>query len=184
MRYLSHFGPRNYRRTVGNHTLVFIDAPALIEEDLLRAERGHTFESWSAISHGPVEFVKQTVSTGSLGPVVLLTHIPLSRPFDASCGPLREKGAIRQGYGFGYQNTLSDGATEFLLQSLKPSLIMRFVTSLYTERIPDDATVVMTMTTANTNTLLLRLTKRFKKSPSSRSQWQWEFVGQASNYSH
>ncbi|KAG8213657.1 Metallo-dependent phosphatase-like protein [Butyriboletus roseoflavus] len=124
MRYTSHFGPRNYRRTIGNHTLVFVDAPALIEEDLLRAERGHTFESWSAISHGPVEFVKQTASTGSPSPVVLLTHIPLSRPSDASCGPLREKGTIRQGYGFGYQNTLSDEATEFLLQSLKPSLIM------------------------------------------------------------
>lgn len=128
-RYVSHFGPRNYRRTIGNHTLVFIDAPALAEEDLLRAERGHTFDSWPAISHGPVEFVKQTASAGSPGPVVLFTHIPLSRPSDASCGPLREKGTIRQGYGFGYQNTLFDGATEFLLQSLKPSLIMRFVSS-------------------------------------------------------
>lgn len=109
---------------------MFIDAPALVEEDLLRAERGHSFDSWPGISHGPVEFVKQTISTGSLGPVVLFSHIPLARPLDASCGPLREKGTIRQGYGFGYQNLLMDGATEFLLQSLKPSLVMRFVTSL------------------------------------------------------
>ncbi|KAH0827473.1 Metallo-dependent phosphatase-like protein [Lanmaoa asiatica] len=123
-RYTSHFGPRNHRHTIGNHTLVFIDAPALVEEDLLRAERGYPFDSWPAISHGPVEFVKQTASIGSLGPVVLFTHIPLSRPPDASCGPFREKGTIRQGYGFGYQNMLLDGATEFLLQSLKPSLIM------------------------------------------------------------
>ncbi|KAG6378217.1 Metallo-dependent phosphatase-like protein [Boletus reticuloceps] len=124
MRYISHFGSRNYRRTVGNHTLVFIDAPALVEEDVLRAESGHTFDSWPALSNGPVEFVKQTASAGSLGPIVLFTHIPLSRPSDASCGPLREKGTIRQGYGFGYQNTLVDGTTEFLLQSLKPSLVM------------------------------------------------------------
>lgn len=163
---------------------MFIDAPALVEEDLLRANHGHSFDSWPAVSHGPVEFVKQTASAGSLGPVVLFTHIPLFRPLDASCGPLREKGTIRQGYGFGYQNTLFDGATEFLLQSLKPSLIMRFVDSSCTERIPDCATVVMTMTTANMNTPSLRLMKRFKKSLSSRSQWQWESVDQVSNYSH
>lgn len=108
---------------------MFIDAPALVEEDVLRAERGHTFENWPAIPHGPVEFVKQTASTGSLGPVILFTHIPLSRPSDASCGPLREKGTIRQGYGFGYQNLVMDGATEFLLKSLRPSLVMRFVNS-------------------------------------------------------
>ncbi|KAG9316325.1 Metallo-dependent phosphatase-like protein [Chiua virens] len=123
-RYTSHFGPRNYRRTIGNHTLVFIDAPALVEEDVLRTQRGHTYHSWPAIKRGPVEFVKQTTSTGSSSPLVLFTHIPLSRPSDASCGPLREKGTIRQGYGFGYQNTHTDGTTTFLLESLKPSLIM------------------------------------------------------------
>ena len=126
-RYISHFGPRNYRRTIGNHTLLFIDAPALVEEDLLRTDRGHTYDSWPAIPRGPVEFVKQTASVDSLGPVILFSHIPLFRPLDASCGPLREKGTIRQGFGFGYQNMVFDGATEFLLQSLKPSLIMRSV---------------------------------------------------------
>lgn len=181
-RYISHFGPRNYRRTIANHTLVFIDAPALVEEDLLRAERGHTFDSWPTISRGPVEFVKQTASVGSQGPVVLFTHIPLARRSDVSCGPLREKGTIRQGYGFGYQNTLSDGATEFLLQSLKPSLIMRFVNNSSTEHTPDCATVVTTMIIVNMNILSPRLAKGFKKSPSSRSRWQWESVGQASNY--
>ncbi|KAF8840517.1 Metallo-dependent phosphatase [Paxillus ammoniavirescens] len=123
-RYAAHFGPRNYRRTVGNHTLVFIDAPALVEEDFLRAERGHDYDSWPPIAHGPVEFVKQSTSIGNQGPAVLFTHIPLARPSDAFCGPLREKGSIRQGHGFGYQNTLSVGATKFLLESVKPSLIM------------------------------------------------------------
>lgn len=183
-RYISHFGPRNYRRTIGNHTLVFIDAPALVEEDLLRAERGYTFDSWPAVSRGPVEFVKQTASDTSLSPVVLFTHIPLSRPPDASCGRLREKGTIRQGYGFGYQNTHFNGATEYLLESLKPSLIMRFVDSLCMERAPHRTTAAMTMTTANMNTLSLRLMKRFRKSLSSPSLWQWESVGRVSSYSH
>lgn len=163
---------------------MFIDAPALIEEDLLRAERGHTFDSWPVIAHGPVEFVKRIASTDPPGPVVLFTHIPLSRPSDASCGPLREKGTVRQGYGFGYQNTLMDGATEFLLQSLKPSLVMRFVNSPQMQRTADSAIAAMTMTTVNMNTLLPHLMKRFEKSLSSRSQWRWEFVDQASNYFH
>jgi len=123
-RYISHFGPRNYRRTIGNHTLVFIDAPSLVEEDSQRSGRGLTFDHWPAISGGPVELVNQIASIGSPGPVVLFTHIPLHRPSDASCGPLREKGTIKQGFGFGYQNLLSDGATEFLLKALQPSLIM------------------------------------------------------------
>ncbi|KIJ67637.1 hypothetical protein HYDPIDRAFT_84614 [Hydnomerulius pinastri MD-312] len=123
-RYTSHFGPRNYRRTIGNHTLVFIDAPALAEEDVVRAEFGHSYDTWPALQNGPAEFVKHIASTEPQGSLVLFTHIPLARPIDSSCGPLREKGSIRQGFGFGYQNTLMDGATEFLLESLKPSLVM------------------------------------------------------------
>ncbi|KAG6334947.1 hypothetical protein ID866_4145 [Astraeus odoratus] len=127
LRYTSHFGPRNHRTSIGNYTLVFIDAPALAEEDVLRAESGHTFQSWPAIRRGPVEFVKETAEGWLGSPVVLFTHIPLARPVDANCGPLRERGTIRQGFGFGYQNTLMDGATTFLLERLKPSLILRSV---------------------------------------------------------
>ncbi|KAI6157523.1 Metallo-dependent phosphatase-like protein [Pisolithus tinctorius] len=123
-RYTSHFGPRNHYVSVGNHTLVFIDATALAEEDVLRAGRGHSFDNWPAVRHGPIEFVKRIAESHSGGSIVLFTHIPLARPQDASCGPLRERGTIRQGFGFGYQNTLMDGATVFLLDRLKPSLIL------------------------------------------------------------
>lgn len=58
-------------------------------------------------------------------PTVLLTHIPLARPNTASCGPLREKGTIRAGAGYGYVNTLSVQASQFLLQSTRPSIIFR-----------------------------------------------------------
>ncbi|KAI6135705.1 Metallo-dependent phosphatase-like protein [Pisolithus croceorrhizus] len=123
-RYTSHFGPRNHYTSVGNHTLVFIDATALAEEDVLRAGRGHSFDSWPAVRYGPIEFVKQIAASHSGGSFVLFTHIPLARPQNASCGPLRERGTIRQGFGFGYQNTLMEGATVFLLDRLKPSLIL------------------------------------------------------------
>jgi hypothetical protein len=60
-------------------------------------------------------------------PVILFSHIPLYRPEGTDCGPLRERGTIRQGFGTGYQNILGQDATKFLLQKLKPSLILRFV---------------------------------------------------------
>ena len=56
---------------------------------------------------------------------VLFTHIPLSRPDDINCGPLRERGTILPGIGLGYQNTLGKDATRFLLDNLRPSLIFR-----------------------------------------------------------
>ena len=58
-------------------------------------------------------------------PTVLFTHIPLSRPDGTDCGPLREKGTVHRGAGFGYENTLSEEASSFLLQNIRPSIIFR-----------------------------------------------------------
>jgi hypothetical protein len=60
-------------------------------------------------------------------PLILLSHIPLSRPDAASCGPLRERGTIRRGVGHGYQNTFGKQTTAFLFSHLQPSAIFRFV---------------------------------------------------------
>lgn len=61
------------------------------------------------------------------GPVVLLSHIPLHRPDTATCGRLREKGTIRRGVGHGYQNTLGKETTYYLLDTLHPIAVFRFV---------------------------------------------------------
>ncbi|KAG2079119.1 Metallo-dependent phosphatase [Suillus decipiens] len=123
MRYTSHFGPWNHKTTIGNHTILFIDAVAMVEEDMIRADRGYSYNNWPAIAGGSVEFVQQYAAREHTSPVVLFTHIPLARPLDADCGPLRERGTIRQGHGLGYQNTLSNEASQFLLRLLGPSLI-------------------------------------------------------------
>jgi hypothetical protein len=62
------------------------------------------------------------------GPVILLSHIPLARD-NRECGSLREKGTIRPGVGFGYQNTLGTEVTNFLLESLKPAAVFRSVSN-------------------------------------------------------
>ncbi|KAG1826478.1 Metallo-dependent phosphatase-like protein [Suillus variegatus] len=122
-RYTSHFGPLNHKTTIGNHTVLFINAVGLVEEDVVRADRGYSYDNWPAVAGGSVEFVKRFSGHEHASPIVLFTHIPLARPFDADCGPLRERGTIRQGHGLGYQNTLSNEASQFLLRSLGPSLI-------------------------------------------------------------
>ncbi|KAG1809429.1 Metallo-dependent phosphatase-like protein [Suillus subaureus] len=124
MRYTSHFGPWNHKTTIGNHTVLFIDAVALVEEDVVRADRGYSYDNWPAVAGGSVDFVKRFAAHEHASPVVLFTHIPLARPLDAGCGPLRERGTIRQGHGLGYQNTLSNEASQFLLRLLGPSLIL------------------------------------------------------------
>lgn len=58
-------------------------------------------------------------------PILLFTHVPLSRPADADCGPLRERGTIREGRGLGYQNLLSAQASLLVLQSLRPAIVFR-----------------------------------------------------------
>ncbi|KAJ7163630.1 Metallo-dependent phosphatase-like protein [Mycena crocata] len=139
-RYLSHFGPLNFQITMANHTVVFLDAPRLVEEDYQRSSNGQSFHDWRPLPGGPVEFVQsfaKSVLTFSISvdhgsnllsendqnPVVLFTHIPLSRPDGSSCGPHRERGTIRQGTGFGYQNTIGRSASDFLLKNLKPSIV-------------------------------------------------------------
>jgi ethanolamine phosphate phosphodiesterase len=101
---------------------------------------------WSAIPGGTVEFVRQFAAGQFIlllaldietiadvehcpekhdKPTVLFTHIPLSRPDGTDCGPLREKGTIHRGAGFGYENTFSEEASNFLLQNIRPSIIFR-----------------------------------------------------------
>ena len=58
-------------------------------------------------------------------PLILLSHIPLSRPSTATCGPLREKGKMHRNVGRGYQSLLGKQTTRFLLDTLRPSLIFR-----------------------------------------------------------
>lgn len=140
--YAKTFGSFNQKITIRNHTFVLLDAPGLVDEDYQRSAHGTGFDKWRAISGGPVAFVK-SITRGKLHnylifryvldvflddiPLILFSHIPLSRPDTASCGPLREKGTIRQGVGHGYQNTLGKQTSAFLIKSLKPSAIFRFV---------------------------------------------------------
>jgi ethanolamine phosphate phosphodiesterase len=56
--YANAFGPFNQRIIVRNHTFICLDAPALVDEDYLRAAQGSSYGEWQALNGGPVSFVK------------------------------------------------------------------------------------------------------------------------------
>ncbi|EJD03085.1 Metallo-dependent phosphatase, partial [Fomitiporia mediterranea MF3/22] len=122
-RYVKHFGRLNYKVSLANHTFVMLDAPGLVEEDYRRASANQRFEDWTPPPGGVIDFVNKFSSVGSDEPVILFSHIPLFRPDTASCGPLRERGTIRRGVGFGYQNTLGRHTSDFILKNIRPNAI-------------------------------------------------------------
>ncbi|KAG9009367.1 hypothetical protein FRB94_012184 [Tulasnella sp. JGI-2019a] len=126
-RFRQRFGAEQQVVDFGNHTFVFIDAPALVDEDYRRHAAEIDFESWQGAKAGPIAFVKAVKNNPPPPhkPTILLSHIPLARRETASCGPLREeKKGIRRGAGYGFQNLLGRETTHFVLQSLKPSLVI------------------------------------------------------------
>lgn len=123
-RYTSHFGPLNQVVEVGQHTFILVDAPGLVEEEVQRARSGHLYDGWAERNpSGTIAFVHDLASRRT-GQNVLFTHIPLARPEGAACGPFREHDTIREGWGSGYQNTLSAQTSQFLLQNTQPLLAM------------------------------------------------------------
>lgn len=122
------FGPLNQVVHISGHRLILLNAPGLVEEDYRRQAHGLTYEHWTPLPGGPIKFV-QSISEEEDGhvqePKILLSHIPLSRPSSTSCGLLREKGSIRAGAGQGYQTMLGKQTTEFLLRTLRPSMVFR-----------------------------------------------------------
>ena len=122
------FGPLNRVVSISGHQFILLDAPGLVEEDYRRQAHGKTYDHWIPLPGGPIEFVQSISDPGdghAAEPKILLGHIPLSRPSSKSCGPLREKGSIRASAGHGYQSMLGKQTTEFLLKTLRPSVVFR-----------------------------------------------------------
>ena len=86
-------------------------------------------------------------------PLILFTHIPLYRPSDSNCGPLRENGIIPYRRGEGYQTLLNPETSRLLLDELSPTVIFRYLSYTLPFITPRTAheywTVVMTTTIVN-----------------------------------
>ncbi|KAA8541560.1 hypothetical protein F0562_022712 [Nyssa sinensis] len=118
-RYEDEFGTRNYRFTVGKVDFIAIDAQALDGH----SQGSQTSATWN--------FIKNVSKDTSLTPRVLLTHIPLYRPDETSCGPQRASPVINQRVSRAahnqeilYQNYITEEATNNLLDLIRPVLIL------------------------------------------------------------
>ncbi|GJE94456.1 metallo-dependent phosphatase [Phanerochaete sordida] len=148
-RYTTHFGPLNSQTSIANHTFVLVDAPRLVEEDY---RAGPGISRRADDENSATTFVRE-VARGNEGdgqqPIVLFTHIPLSRPDGASCGPKREHGTLRRGAGTGYQNMHTKRTSAFLLETLQPVLVLSGDDRDYCEYehvLPDAQTTVREVT--------------------------------------
>ncbi|KAL1829324.1 hypothetical protein ACET3Z_007736 [Daucus carota] len=118
-RYENVFGTRNYRFKVGGLDFIAIDAQTLDGHP----QRDSTSATWN--------FVKNVSMDSSSVPRVLLSHIPLYRRSDTSCGPYRSSNTINQrvrrddlGEDILYQNYISEEKTESLLDSVRPVFVL------------------------------------------------------------
>ncbi|KAH9993956.1 hypothetical protein BJV77DRAFT_961615 [Russula vinacea] len=77
---------------LGGHSLFMVDAPALVDEDLRRENTGEDRANGLPRDLGYLQHLRAENAANM--PLILFTHIPLYRPPESNCGPLREKGNI------------------------------------------------------------------------------------------
>ncbi|KAK7275477.1 hypothetical protein RIF29_16595 [Crotalaria pallida] len=120
-RYEETFGIRNYKFAVGKVDFIAVDAQTLDGHP----QKHLTSQTW--------EFVRNVSVDDAVHPRVLLTHIPLYRPDNTYCGPDRTSPIINQRISrtvhgntndITYQNYVSKDSSKFLLDSIKPKLIL------------------------------------------------------------
>ncbi|RIA85020.1 Metallo-dependent phosphatase-like protein [Glomus cerebriforme] len=111
-RFRKLFGVFSYMTNLGNHSIIALDTITLSgSNNTLKKDARKLMQ----------RLEKDT--TNSL-PRILLTHVPLYRPPNTDCGPLRQKGqSIKQGAGYQYQNLIVESLTNNILENIKPILI-------------------------------------------------------------
>lgn len=110
-RFKKHFGETSKSIQVGGWEIVILDTVALSSPD-------------EKVSKDARAFLNSYKKSKSEKPKMLITHVPLFRPADAYCGPLREtNSSIKIQRGFQYQNVLDVTTSDEIWQIVKPSII-------------------------------------------------------------
>lgn len=148
-RFREAFGPTWGLREWNGWEVAWIDSMALLEDEFWDTDGGGQYgdmKRWlEELGRGAFLLLylagppllgrprfrvvgRLTDSHSPTGPVtaprILLTHIPLYRPEGTSCGRSREHSRpIHQGAGRNYQNEVDSRASQYLLRTVRPSLI-------------------------------------------------------------
>ncbi len=119
-RYVKHFGPLNWRRSVAGLDLVAISSLTLSPGD---GDPEAAAETQGFLASLPAASASARVDSE---PRVLLTHVPLWRPEGTECGPLNpgKTGDIYERYGWSYRTTLSRTQSADLLASVHPAAVI------------------------------------------------------------
>jgi len=128
-RFRLFFGDGNSLLTLGNHSIILLDTPSLLNDvnprirnppqdfldslpDLLSPTSLQPHVIQNASTPAPPSPAKANPN-----PVILLSHIPLHRPADTPCGPHRQsRNPIRIGGGYQYTNTLPEPLSREILR--------------------------------------------------------------------
>ncbi|CAH6721774.1 cell division control protein 1 [[Candida] jaroonii] len=110
-RFTTYFGKPNDKITIDGVEFITLDTPSLIAKD-------------EGINYNANEFLNNNYKPGKekLNPRVLMSHIPLFRGADKTCGPLREAD-FRPSKGYQYQSLVDSDITTDLLERINPDLI-------------------------------------------------------------
>jgi hypothetical protein len=112
--YETNFGSINYEINIGNFSFIGIGTPVLEDPTTFPEPSLRTRDYVRDTSN----LIQQATGIGSR-PRILLTHIPLYRSDQETCGSFK-RSQIKNSIGNTYQNLLSKFDTEFLLSCLDP----------------------------------------------------------------
>lgn len=108
-RFTRTFGQPNYSMKINGVDLIMLDTTSLSStKDIIKNPTQH--------------YISQLPEKTS--PRILLTHVPLFRDPQLSCGPHRETSRFDVlGHGYQYQNSLTSQISNHLMETVKPDLI-------------------------------------------------------------
>ncbi|GAN04420.1 CK1/CK1/CK1-G protein kinase [Mucor ambiguus] len=106
-RFEDHFGPTSYTFEKYGYIFVIVDTVSLSSSNpVIRNDALHMLES---------------LSSNSTKPRILMTHVPLFRSSQQTCGPQRQSGShIVDRAGYQYQNLVTEELSAFILNKVSP----------------------------------------------------------------
>ncbi|CAO3658855.1 unnamed protein product [Rhizopus stolonifer] len=109
-RFQKYFGQASYVVQDENYSFLVLDTVSLSSQN-------------PEIRDIPLALLKNYNASNT----ILFTHVPLYREPDATCGPFRQSTrsqTIRDEYGYQYQNMVSKELSEYILNTVKPILVL------------------------------------------------------------
>ncbi|KAI9013150.1 Metallo-dependent phosphatase-like protein [Gaertneriomyces semiglobifer] len=112
-RFVATFGPPNQAHTINGISIITLDTVSLSGSNSTVAYQ----KALSSLESIPKN---ETLSEQR----ILVTHVPLFRPEGGACGGLRRHPVIRQGGGYQYQNLVKAPLSAYILETIRPSLVL------------------------------------------------------------